>query len=169
MTRRRSSLTAEGPESPVAAPEQLSVASEPAPPPSAPAEIAAPVEGADVLECDASLLGSLSIPCTLTCRLGGTRFIITTSRAVYAQALVDGVPAFTGRELSRLAVAASMDRAFPAQLGAWLDRKGAEPAWTLSWDDAIGLPTTPADPERWTIGQTFVRLGVTLESVTMEG
>lgn len=167
MTRRPSGLTAEGPQTPVAEPEPAPLAVEPAPEPSAPVESSAPVEGADVLLCPAHLLGTMSLACTLECEAAGVRFIVTTSRTVYSQALVSGTVAFSGKELTRMAAAAAMDRAFPLQLQVWLERKRTELAWGLGWADAMdGVAAT--DVPRWTIGEVFSRLGVTLKAVQLE-
>lgn len=168
MTRRPSGLTAEGPQTPVAEPEPAPLAAEPAPEPSAPVESSAPVEGADVLLCPAHLLGTMVLACTLECEAAGVRFIVTTSRTVYAQALVSGVVAFSGKELTRIAVAAAMDRAHPLQLQAWLERKRGEPAWPVCWVAAMDGVAVADDVPRWTIGEVFSRLGVTLKAVQLE-
>jgi len=171
MTRRPSSLVAEGPEAPVAEPAPAPLPLEPEAVASEPVEVGAPVEGADVLACPAYLLATMNLATTLGCVAGGLEFVITTSRTVYAQALVSGTVAFSGKELGRMAQAAALGRAYAPQLDAWWARKVGEPGWSLDWAEAVGgmVAPHPHDVAQWTIGEVFKQLGVTLQWVRLEG
>lgn len=128
----------------------------------------------DVLELPAYLLVQKPmLGTTLRCSLFGREFLITTSRKAYEQAQLDALPVFTGGELEAIALAASQDRAWPATLFGWVDRKRSQPTWRLSKNDALGEYYPDVAARRmhanWTIGRVFARLGVSLLGVEMEG
>lgn len=173
MTKRESRLGRMQVEMPAAAPQPDAAPVEGAAAPSPPAETVGPCAGADALDLPAYQLGKLPLPTTLRCRheLSRREFIITTHRGTYDAAKQGGVAAFSGGELEALAVGASLDRVYPATLAGWLDRKLAEPGWTLTKTDAIGdyYPAHQRNGaqrnEPWSIGRVFARLGVRLLGV----
>lgn len=169
MTRKPTLLGRSLPLAPVAEPAPPSVApplpSEPAPAPI----VVTPVAGADVLALQCQLLAPMPLPTTLHCVMGeGRQFIVTTSRVAYTRAMAERQPAFVGGELVAMAVAAVAERAWPVQLGEWLDRKAADPSWKLTVAEAIGADLSEHARSRvqpWTIGRLFARLGVSLRGV----
>lgn len=164
------------PEMPVADPGSPAEAPESIVAPKAPtAEGEAPKPAyADVLDYPAHLLTQKPmLPTTLRCQLFGVDFVITTSRKAHEAARYDGMVAFTGAELEAMALAASTDRAWPATLFGWVERKRSNPSWYLTKSEALGEYSPPrlmaSKHAQWTIGRVFTRLGVSLRGVEMEG
>lgn len=170
-------MPAAAPVQPTAAPEPEAAAVEPpsAPQPQASAE-ALPdwvIRYEDVLDLPAHLLGHQPLATTLRCQVFGVDFVVTTSRKAYEQARADRIAAFTGAELDALAYAAAEERAWPATLYGWVERKRREPSWRLTKTEACGDYHPPrhmaSKHANWTIGRVFARLGVSLLGVGMEG
>ncbi len=151
MSRRAPKLPAT---SAAAAPApQLSLAVEPPPAPeTCTLEVTVTLDSwqavavAEVLAVPVRLLPRMPAATTLVCRTRGTTLqparpcAITMLRAAYTAYRTAHVPVFTGDELVALTLAAEHDRASAAVFGEWLDRKVANPGWTLSMREAIGIP-----------------------------
>lgn len=152
----------------------------------APVEPPAPLARADValavrevLSFCPRLLSSLPAASTLVCACarpghaapfaGGPvgLIVITTSAHVYA-AVSATWPTFAGTELAAMALAAEHERASPAALGEWCDRKAAAgPSWRLTAADALG-PVAGRFPARgYTIGRVLEWYGVQLIDVAV--
>lgn len=136
-----------------------------------------PVAVAEVLAFCPRLLSALPAPATLVCAcavpgraappLGGPVGVIvfTTSQAVYTAASA-AWPVFTGAELAAVALAAEHDRASPAALAEWCDRKATtRGAWRLTAAEALGPIAGVFTPRGWSIGRVFARYGLQLVGV----
>jgi len=148
--------------------------------PPAPAPLAAGPESvavAEVLSFCPRLLSSLPAPCTLVCAcavpgraappLGGPvgAIVFTTSQPVYVSVSATW-PVFTGTELAAMALAAEHDRASPAALGEWCDRKAAtRGAWRLTAAEALGPVAGRFEPRGFTIGRVLGWYGLVLVEV----
>ncbi len=115
------------------------------------------------------LLAQLPVGCTATlvCRVfeTGARVVLTTARAAYARARELGLPTFVGGELGLLALAAEHDRAGPAQVRTWLERKREVPTWKLDGHVAIGDVHEALAPKGWNVERVLAVLGMDLIAV----
>lgn len=131
---------------------QLSLAVEPTAPVTPTLEVGVTFDSwqavavAEVLAVPVRLLPRMPAATTLVCRTRGTTLqparpcAITMLRAAYTAYRTARVPVFTGDELVAMTLAAEHERASAAAFDAWLDRKVANPGWTLSTREAIGIP-----------------------------
>jgi hypothetical protein len=106
---------------------------------------------------------------TLVCRQanGAGEWVVTTSRAAYAAARARKVPAFVGREIEPLVLAAENERASWHVLAQWCTRKTADPAWRLEREVALGglLEHAVLPPQGWTLERVLRAYGAELVAV----
>ena len=99
-------------------------------------------------------------------------FVVVTSKARYAAARAEGIPAFTGAEWRAMESAAEQGRALRSDLWEWIDAKRKSGSWTLTperaFDAAFGhLPSISRRPQGWTVREVCERLRVEIVALEM--
>lgn len=125
---------------------------------------------AEVLVIPTRLLPRMPAATSLACR--ANRLLspprpcaVTTSRAAYTAYRGWRVPVFTGDELVAITLAAEHDRASPAVLADWLDRKSADQSWSLTAREALGPVFGRFEARGWTLGQVLAAYDLELCAV----
>jgi hypothetical protein len=124
----------------------------------------------EVLSFPARLFSSLPLPTALVCTLGpsGRRLVVASSSDAFPPSgELDQTPAFAGSELDAIVHAAEQDRATPACLARWADRKLAEPTWRLTRLEALGGVQVGWKPLDWTMGRVLRALSVRIDEVLL--
>jgi hypothetical protein len=95
--------------------------------------------------------------------------VVTSSAGVVptASAELGQAPTFLGSEFDALVHAAEQERATPACLARWADRKLAEPTWRLTRLEALGGAHVGWKPLDWTMGRVLRALSVRIDEVLL--
>lgn len=120
----------------------------------------------EVLGFRAEYLLQLPLPSALLLSHEGGRLVVATHKAALALTGIDRSLAFVGPELVALIAAAEADRASPATLADWCERKVADSSWRLTVFGAlVGLPSRKHVSRGWTVAQVIAPFGLSLEEV----
>lgn len=169
MTRRAPKLPASN--AALATPQLSLAAAEPTAHPPLPVaaqpEPSQAVAIAEVLVIPTRLLPRMPGATSLACRAGQSRrpCAVTTSRSAYTAYRGWHVPVFTGDELVAITLAAEHDRASPAVLADWLDRKSADQSWSLTAREALGPVFGRFEARGWMLGQVLAAYDLDLCAV----
>lgn len=117
----------------------------------------------EVLTFPAGLLALLDVPTTLVLDVRGVDGPITVGTHAGCTSAT-----FGPGEWRTLISAAHSERAWPAQMLAWCERKRRDPRWRLTEDEATGS-VVELEAQQWTVSRTLKRLGAKLRAVVVEG
>lgn len=111
----------------------------------------------------ARYLGALPLPTTLVLDVPDVDGPVTV--ATHARS---GPAMFDAAEWLAIVDAAESNRAWPADLAAWCERKRSDRGWRLTAAEALG-PVRAEPPTGWTVGRVLGRLGAELRVIAIEG